>query len=59
LYTLVYDHMISLNIDPIEKTALSFFARTPSYSVATVGCNRAGSAKTGDLAASEERQGSF
>jgi pyruvate formate lyase activating enzyme len=40
LYTLVYDHMISLNIDPIEKKPLfHFLPGTPSYSIATIGCN--------------------
>jgi len=40
LYTLVYDHVISLNIDPIEKKPLfHFLPGTPSYSIATVGCN--------------------
>ena len=40
LYTLVYDRVISLNIDPIEKKPLfHFLPGTPSYSIATVGCN--------------------
>ena len=40
LYTWVYDRVISLNIDPIEKKPLfHFLPGTRSYSVATVGCN--------------------
>jgi pyruvate formate lyase activating enzyme len=40
LYTLVYDRVISQNIDPIEKKPLfHFLPGTRSYSVATVGCN--------------------
>ncbi len=40
LYTLVYDRVISLNIDPIEKKPLfHFLPGTRSYSVGTVGCN--------------------
>lgn len=40
LYTLVYDRIIALNIDPIEKKPLfHFLPSTRSYSIATVGCN--------------------
>ena len=40
LYTLVYDRIIALGIDPIEKKPLfHFLPSTRSYSVATVGCN--------------------
>ncbi len=40
LYTLVYDRLISVNIDPIEKKPLfHFLPGTRSYSIATVGCN--------------------
>jgi pyruvate formate lyase activating enzyme len=40
LYTLVYDRVISANIDPIEKKPLfHFLPGTESYSIATVGCN--------------------
>lgn len=40
LYTLVYDKVISTNVDPIEKKPLFHFAPgTRSFSMATVGCN--------------------
>jgi len=40
LYTLVYDKVISTNIDPIEKKPLFHFApATTSFSIATPGCN--------------------
>lgn len=40
LYTLVYDKVISTNVDPIEKKPLFHFAPgTKSFSIATVGCN--------------------
>ena len=40
LYTLVYDRVISLNVDPIEKKPFfHFLPGTRSYSIATVGCN--------------------
>jgi len=40
LYTLVYDKVISTNIDPIEKKPLFHFAPgTTSLSIATPGCN--------------------
>ena len=40
LYSLVYDRIISVNIDPIEKKPLHhFLPSTRSYSFATVGCN--------------------
>ncbi|GMR04438.1 MAG: AmmeMemoRadiSam system radical SAM enzyme [Thermodesulfobacteriota bacterium] len=40
LYTLVYGLLIAGNIDPIEKKPLfHFLPSTPSYSIATVGCN--------------------
>jgi pyruvate formate lyase activating enzyme len=40
LYTLVYDKVVSTNIDPIEKKPLfHFLPGTKSFSVATVGCN--------------------
>ncbi len=40
LYTLVYDKVISTNVDPIEKKPLFHFAPgTTSFSMATVGCN--------------------
>jgi pyruvate formate lyase activating enzyme len=40
LYTLVYDRVISCNIDPIEKKPFfHFLPGTLSLSIATVGCN--------------------
>jgi len=40
LYTLVYDKVISTNVDPIEKKPLFHFApATTSFSIATPGCN--------------------
>ena len=40
LYTLVYDRVISLNVDPIEKKPFfHFLPGTRSFSFATVGCN--------------------
>jgi len=40
LYSLVYGKAIALHVDPIEKKPLfHFYPGTPSYSVATVGCN--------------------
>jgi pyruvate formate lyase activating enzyme len=40
LYTLVYDKIVSTNVDPIEKKPLFHFAPgTKSFSIATVGCN--------------------
>lgn len=40
LRTLVYDRVISLNIDPIEKKPFfHFLPGSRSYSIATVGCN--------------------
>jgi pyruvate formate lyase activating enzyme len=40
LYTLVYEKLISKNIDPIEKKPLFHFQPgSSSLSVATVGCN--------------------
>jgi pyruvate formate lyase activating enzyme len=40
LYTLVYDKVVSTNVDPIEKKPLFHFAPgTQSFSIATVGCN--------------------
>ncbi|MEE9591828.1 MAG: AmmeMemoRadiSam system radical SAM enzyme [Thermodesulfobacteriota bacterium] len=40
LYTLVYGKVIAQNIDPIEKKPLFHFQPgSPSYSIATVGCN--------------------
>jgi len=40
LYTLVYDKVVSTNVDPIEKKPLFHFAPgTRSFSIATVGCN--------------------
>jgi pyruvate formate lyase activating enzyme len=40
LYTLVYDKVVSTNVDPIEKKPLFHFApSTSSFSIATVGCN--------------------
>ncbi|MDH3976050.1 MAG: AmmeMemoRadiSam system radical SAM enzyme [Deltaproteobacteria bacterium] len=40
LYTLVYDHVISCAVDPIEKKPLfNFLPGSKSYSIATVGCN--------------------
>jgi len=40
LYTLVYDRVIALGIDPIEKKPFfHFLPSTRSYSIATVGCN--------------------
>ncbi len=40
LYTLVYDKVVSTNVDPIEKKPLYHFAPgTKAFSIATVGCN--------------------
>jgi pyruvate formate lyase activating enzyme len=40
LYTLVYDRIISQNVDPIEKKPLyHFYPGSKSYSIATPGCN--------------------
>jgi pyruvate formate lyase activating enzyme len=40
LYTLVYDKIVSTNVDPIEKKPLFHFQPgTKSFSIATVGCN--------------------
>lgn len=40
LYTLVYDKVVSTNVDPIEKKPLYHFAPgSTSFSIATVGCN--------------------
>jgi len=40
LYTLVYDRIVSTNVDPIEKKPLfHFLPGTTSFSIATVGCN--------------------
>lgn len=40
LYTLVYDKVVSMNIDPIEKKPLfHFLPGSSSFSIASVGCN--------------------
>lgn len=40
LFTLVYDRVVSLDVDPIEKKPLfHFLPATRSFSIATVGCN--------------------
>jgi pyruvate formate lyase activating enzyme len=40
LYTLVYDRVVTREIDPIEKKPLfHFFPGSRAYSIATVGCN--------------------
>ncbi|MGO9567551.1 MAG: AmmeMemoRadiSam system radical SAM enzyme [Desulfomonilaceae bacterium] len=40
LYTLVYDKVVSTNVDPIEKKPLfHFWPGSKSFSIATVGCN--------------------
>lgn len=40
LHTLVYDKIVSTNVDPIEKKPLfHFWPGTTSFSIATVGCN--------------------
>ena len=40
LYTLVYERLVSANIDPIEKKPFfNFYPGTRSYSISTVGCN--------------------
>jgi pyruvate formate lyase activating enzyme len=40
LYTLVYDRILSLNIDPVEKKPFfHFLPSTLAYSMATAGCN--------------------
>ena len=40
LYTLVYGHAISLNVDPVEKKPLfHLLPGSTSFSIATVGCN--------------------
>lgn len=40
LYTLVYDKVVSREIDPVEKKPLfHFFPGSSAYSIATVGCN--------------------
>jgi len=40
LYTLVYDKIVSRELDPVEKKPLfHFFPGSTAYSIATVGCN--------------------
>ncbi len=40
LYTLVYDKIVSTNVDPIEKKPLfHFLPGSTSFSIATMGCN--------------------
>jgi hypothetical protein len=40
LRTLVYDRLISANIDPVEKKPLfHFLPRSSAFSIATIGCN--------------------
>lgn len=40
LFSLVYDKVVSINVDPIEKKPLFHFAPgTKSFSIATMGCN--------------------
>ena len=40
LYTLVYDRVVSVEVDPIEKKPLfHFLPGTRSFSIATMGCN--------------------
>ncbi|MHC4202594.1 MAG: radical SAM protein, partial [Planctomycetota bacterium] len=40
LYSLTYGRLISRAVDPIEKKPLyHFLPGTPSYSIATIGCN--------------------
>jgi pyruvate formate lyase activating enzyme len=40
LYTLVYDKVVSRDLDPVEKKPLfHFFPGSTAYSIATVGCN--------------------
>jgi pyruvate formate lyase activating enzyme len=40
LYTLVYGHTISQNVDPVEKKPLQhFYPGSTAYSIATPGCN--------------------
>jgi pyruvate formate lyase activating enzyme len=40
LYSLVYEKIISMNVDPIEKKPLYHFSpSSTSFSIATVGCN--------------------
>lgn len=40
LFTLVYDKVVSTNVDPIEKKPLfHFLPGSKSFSIATVGCN--------------------
>jgi len=40
LYTVVYDRVVSRNIDPIEKKPFfHFLPGSRAYSIATVGCN--------------------
>ncbi len=40
LYTLVYDRVVTREVDPIEKKPLfHFFPGSRAYSIATVGCN--------------------
>ena len=40
LYTVVYDKVVSRQIDPVEKKPLfHFFPGSSAYSIATVGCN--------------------
>ncbi len=40
LESLVYGKLVSVNIDPIEKKPLfHFLPRTPTFSIATAGCN--------------------
>ncbi|MFH0959742.1 MAG: radical SAM protein, partial [Pseudomonadota bacterium] len=40
LFSLVYDKLVSTNVDPIEKKPLfHFLPGTKSFSIATMGCN--------------------
>ncbi len=57
LRTLVYDHIIAANVDPIEKKPLyHFLPGTRSFSVATFGCNfRCGFCQNWNI--SQERDG--
>jgi pyruvate formate lyase activating enzyme len=40
LYTLVYDKVVSRNVEPLEKEPLyHFYPASTAYSIGTVGCN--------------------
>ncbi|MEW5758890.1 MAG: AmmeMemoRadiSam system radical SAM enzyme [Candidatus Omnitrophota bacterium] len=58
LYTLVYNEVITANIDPIEKKPLyHFLPGSQSYSIATIGCNfRCGFCQNWQISQMSKRQ---